>query len=171
MALICASILNVPQTFRDEWKKIAGFSSGCDEACLTLLSSLSADFVVHHRANQASDTGLKLVLHPSSARLSDVAESLHTDSGTVTLLFFKDWSLHGFLPDANNWAFIRPVEGCALINVANALQRFSEGKLHSPKHRVTQPFDGAKNRYFLSYFLRPDNQLMDKWGPVSDPSV
>lgn len=163
VALTGASISHLPQLFRDEWKKITEISAGCDEACLTLLNSLSTDFAVHHRANQPSNTGLKLVLHPSLAKLSDVPDSLHTDCGTLTLLFYKDWGIHAFLPDANMWAFTPPLEGCALINVANSLQRLSGGKLHSPKHRVTQPFNGAKNRYYLSYFLRPETVLVEKW--------
>ena len=157
------SIPHLPQLFQDEWKKISEFSAGCDEACTTLLNCLSSDFAAHHRADQPSDTGLKLVSHPSLARLSDVGESLHTDSGTLTLLFFEKVSIHAFLPDSNMWAFTPPLEGCALINVGNALQRLSDGKLHSPKHRVTQPSDGAKERYFLSYFLRPENRLIDGW--------
>jgi len=163
MAFASASTSHIPQLFQDEWKKITKFSAGCDEACLTLLNSLSVDFAVHHRPNQPSDTGLKLVLHPSLAKLSDVGDTLHTDSGTLTLLFYEDWGIHAFLPDANNWAFTAPFEGCALINVGNSLQRMSGGKLHSPKHRVTQPFDGAKNRYYLSYFLRPETALVEKW--------
>ncbi|RDL36128.1 Uncharacterized protein BP5553_06740 [Venustampulla echinocandica] len=168
VALNGASISKMPRLFRDGGAKISDFMAGCDEACLTLLNSLSEDFMLHHRVDQPSDTGLKFVLHPSLARLSEVGESLHTDSGTLTLLFYHDWSLHAFLPDAGIWGFLPPpAEGCALVNVANTLQRLSGGKLHSPKHRVTQPFDGAQNRYFLSYFLRPENELLEKWGSAN----
>jgi isopenicillin N synthase-like dioxygenase len=163
MDLKSDSIPNFPDLFQENRKNVTEFSAGCDKACLAILKSLSTDFAVHHRANQPSDTGLKFVLHPSLARLSDVGETLHTDSGTLTLLFYKDWSIHAFLPDANMWAFTPPLEGCALINVGDSLQRLSGGKFHSPKHRVTQPFDGAKNRYYLSYFLRPETALVEKW--------
>ena len=84
---------------------------------------------MHHRANQPSDTGLKFVLHPSLARLSDVGETLHTDSGTLTLLFYKDWSIHAFLPDANMWAFTPPLEGCALINVGDSAAEVVRGEV------------------------------------------
>lgn len=158
-----SSISTMPQLFQRDWAKISSFITGCDEACLTLLKSLSEDFMLHHRADHPSDSGLKFVLHPSLAHLSDVGENLHTDSGTLTLLFYKDWSIHAFLPDADRWAFIPPPpEGCTLVNVADTLQTLSEGKLHSPKHRVTQPIDGANNRYFLSYFLRPENEWINK---------
>ncbi|TAQ83726.1 hypothetical protein B7494_g7950 [Chlorociboria aeruginascens] len=163
VALRGAAISHLPQLFQDEWKKITEFSAGCDKACLTMLNSLSGDFAVHHRADQPSDTGLKLVSQPSLAKLSDVGDNLHTDSGTLTLLFYEDWGIHAFLPDANRWAFTPPLEGCALINIANSLQRLSGGEFHSPKHRVTQLFDGVKNRYYLSYFLRPETSLIETW--------
>jgi isopenicillin N synthase-like dioxygenase len=164
MAVASASKLPLPHLFRDGWREITAFGTGCDESCLTLLNSLSADFAVHHRADQPSDTGLKLVLHPSLSKLSDVGESLHTDSGSLTLLFYKDWSIHAFLPDAKMWGFIPPpMEGFALINIGNSLQRLSGGKLHSPEHRVTQPLDGARSRYYLSYFLRPETKFRESW--------
>ena len=163
VALKGASTLRLPQPIKDEWKKVTKFSAGCDEACLTLLNSLSADFAAYHRADQPSDTGLKMVSSPSLAKSSDVGDSLHTDSGTITLLFYKEWGIHAFLRDAGIWAFIPPLDGCALINVGNSLQRISEGKFHSPEHRVTQPFDGVKNRYYLSYFLRPETSVIEGW--------
>jgi isopenicillin N synthase-like dioxygenase len=163
MAIPAASIPNLPQLFQNEWKKITEIGSGCDDACLTLLNSLSTDFAVHHRPHEPSNTGLKMTLYPSYAKISDAPDDWHTDGGTFTLLFYKDWGVNAFLPDATMWAFTPPMEGCALVNVANSLQKLSGGRLHSPKHRVTQPFDGAKNRYYFSYFLRPETVLVEKW--------
>jgi isopenicillin N synthase-like dioxygenase len=161
MTLAGASIPQLPQLFRDEWQKITEFNAGCDEVCLTLLNSLSADFADHHRTDRPSNTGLKLVLHPSSAKLSDVGDNLHTDGGTLTLLFYKDWSIQAFLPDSNMWGFTPPMEEFPLINIADSLQRLSGEKFHSPKHRVTQLSDGAKDRHYISYFLRPENVTED----------
>jgi hypothetical protein len=56
VALMDASIPQLPELFRNDWGKISDFSAGCDEACLTLLNSLSADFAIYHRAKQPSDT-------------------------------------------------------------------------------------------------------------------
>ncbi|KAI9049979.1 hypothetical protein LZ554_006125 [Drepanopeziza brunnea f. sp. 'monogermtubi'] len=153
-----------PKLFRDQWEKISAFSTGCDEACMTLLHSLSADVAVeHHRADQPSDTGLKMVLLPSLESPPDPEGGVHTDNGSITLLFHHDWSIRAFLQDANGWAFAPPTEGCALVNVADSLQRLSSGKFLSPKHGVAQPFGGVKNRYYLSYFLRPETALLKQW--------
>lgn len=159
------NIVPVPYTsqiFLDYWKIITDFSSVCDEACLTLLNTLSKDYSTYHRSDQPSDTGLKFVSSPTLAKVSDVEENLHTDGGTLTLLFHNHWGLHAFLRDEGVWAFIPPSSECALVNVGNALRKMSGGKFHSPEHRVTQPFDGATNRYYLSYFLRPEISFMEK---------
>ncbi|EKD12996.1 uncharacterized protein L3040_007079 [Drepanopeziza brunnea f. sp. 'multigermtubi'] len=157
-----------PKLFRDQWEKISAFSTGCDEACMMLLNSLSADVVVkHHRADQPSDTGLKMVLLPSLASPPDPEGGVHTDGGSITLLFHHDLSIRAFLQDANGWAFAAPTEGCALVNVADSLQRLSSGKFLSPKHGVAQPFGGVKNRYYLSYFLRPETALLEQWSETN----
>ena len=158
------SDMNLPQLFHDEWTNITKLGAGCDDACLTLLKSLLATVAAHHRLGEPSDTGLKLVLHPSVERLSDVGETLHTDSGTLTLLFHNECSIQAFLPNAKLWAFTPPLEGCVLVNVGDSLQKLSGGKFHSPQHRVTQPFDGAMTRFYLSYFLRPEMGLLETWG-------
>ncbi|KAK6585698.1 hypothetical protein PZA11_002425 [Diplocarpon coronariae] len=163
VVLLGASNPNLPRLFKDEWDKIAEFNAGCDEVCLTLLSSLSEGFMMHHRIDQPSDTGLKMVLHPSLAKVADAGDGVHTDGGTITLLFYTQWGIRAYLPIEKSWAFLPPLEGCALINVANSLRRWSGGKFHSPKHGVTQPFDGARKRYYLSYFLRPQTSLLERW--------
>ena len=83
----------------------------------------------HHRDGQPSDTGLKLIYEPLLAKLSDVGDNLHMDSRTLTLLFYDKWSLHAY-PPSQGFAFPAPLEdGCALVNVADWLQRLSGNKL------------------------------------------
>jgi isopenicillin N synthase-like dioxygenase len=124
---------------------------------LAILSdALNIPLSKSHREHKPSDTGLKLVWETMQESLSDVVENKHTDSGTLTILFCEQWGTQLQLPDTGNWAFAQPMEGCALVNVAYSLQRLSGGRLHSCLHRVTQPGDGALNRVFVLYFLRPE---------------
>jgi isopenicillin N synthase-like dioxygenase len=158
-----SNVISLPYTsqiFLDYWKIITDFSSGCDKACLMLLNTLSKDYGSYHRLDQPSDTGMKLVSSAASAKRADVEENLHTDGGTLTLLFHNQWGLHAFLRDEGLWAFIPPSNKCALINVGNSLRKMSGGRFYSPEHRVTQPFDGAKDRYYVSYFLRPEDSFV-----------
>ena len=163
--------LQLPPTINSDTELIKHFSENCHTACDTMLSCLSDSLNLdtstrlerHHRRTETSDSGLKLIFEPSLAKLSDVGENKHTDSGTFTLLFYEQWGLHVYLPDEKRWAFAAVKPGCALVNVANSLQRLSGNQLHSPLHRVTQPADGAQKRCYLSYFMRPEHALKEAW--------
>ncbi|KAH0538092.1 hypothetical protein FGG08_005304 [Glutinoglossum americanum] len=161
----------LPGVLGDNADMLRKFSELSHSACLTMLSCLSDSLGLdkndrlekHHRQTESSDSGLKLIYEPSLASKGQVGDNKHTDSGTFTLLFYDQWGLHAELPEAKKWAFTAPVPGCALINVANSLQRLSGNRLHSPLHRVTQPVDGFAKRYYISYFLRPEHNLQEMW--------
>lgn len=168
---MAAGTIKWPDTMRNHSEMLTRFSNGCHEACQTIIARLSdalqleekKRFEQHHRDGQPSDAGLKLIYEPSLAKLSDVGDNLHTDSGTLTLLFYDKWGLSAYAP-AQGFAFPSPLEeGCALINIGDSLQRLSGNKLLSPKHRVSQPVDGADKRYYLSYFLRPEHATKEGW--------
>ena len=161
----------LPDSLSRNIKLLEEFSELCQHACQTMLSSLSeiltpneADrYEKHHRNEDQSDSGLKLIYEPSLEKVSDVGENKHTDSGTLTLTFCDQLGLHVENPETKKWAFIAPKNGCVLVNVADSLQRLSGGLVHAPLHRVTQPFDGFSKRYFLAYFLRPSHKLKATW--------
>ena len=163
--------IKLPSALQTHGDTLKQFSNGCHQACQTILARLSdalhlsgkQQFQQHHREGQPSDSGLKLIYEPSLAKLSDVGDNLHTDSGTLTLLFYDRWGLSAYAP-SRGFTFPAPLEdGCALINVGDSLQRLSDDRLLSPKHRVTQPVDGVEKRYYLSYFLRPENATKASW--------
>ena len=160
-----------PDALEHHGEALERFGRGCHDACQTIIARLSDALQLdperrleqHHRDGQPSDTGLKLIYEPSLAKLADVGDNLHTDSGTLTLLFYDKWGLSAYAP-SQGFAFPAPLEdGCALINVADSLQRLSGDKLLSPKHRVSQPVDGAEKRYYISYFLRPEYATKEAW--------
>ncbi|KAJ9208732.1 hypothetical protein DTO027B5_5298 [Paecilomyces variotii] len=153
--------LHLPELLGEEASLLNTFHNECHSAAHTLLSCL-ADMLTlpledYHQDGEPSETGFKLVAEPSLERASEVQENKHTDSGTLTILFYDKWGLQICLPTPENeWVFIPPPQpGCALVHGGNSLQRLSNYQLQSPLHRVTQPQDGAAERYFLSYFLRP----------------
>lgn len=163
--------LQLPELLAPHSEFFKGFSEKCRVACLKMLEcisnaleeSIGARIQECHRQGQSSDSGLKLIYEPTREKVVDVVDNIHTDSGTFTLLFYDKWGLEVELCGEERWAFTPALEGCALINVANSLQRLSGNRLHSPLHRVTQPFDGFKKRYYISYFLRPERRVKDSW--------
>ncbi|KAK7540667.1 uncharacterized protein J3D65DRAFT_616071 [Phyllosticta citribraziliensis] len=174
--LLRGGFIELPTSIADKTELIKRFNEVCHIASLSLLGSLfhslaqevhpsyDPDIVLgHHSHAFTSDTGLKLIYEPTVAQAADVVENKHTDSGTFTLLFYTEWGLHVFLPSTQRWAYAAPKPGCALVNVADSLQRLSKGVFHSPLHRVTQHEDGKRKRYYLSYFLRPMHQLKEQW--------
>lgn len=162
----------LPPILQAESGLVRDFNGLCHAAAMSLVSSLSDSLglkgdgrlELHHLQRDSSDTGLKLICEPSLAAAAAVVENKHTDSGTLTMLFYERPGLHVYLPKQDVWDFVAvPDPGCAFVTVADSLQRLSGGRFHSPLHRVTQPTDGAEKRYFLSYFLRPSNSTKAGW--------
>lgn len=66
------------------------------------------------------------------------------------------------LPGSKDWVFVKPMEGCAIINLGDAMVRFTAGVLRSNLHRVVTP-PGAQSeevRYSLVYFSRPEHDVL-----------
>ncbi|KAH8148298.1 uncharacterized protein LAJ45_07751 [Morchella importuna] len=151
--------LVLPAVFANDAEHFEQFTTMSHEIAHTMLAILSEElniaFGESNRDDKPSDTGLKLATSPLRESLSDITENKHTDSGTLTIQFCEQWGTQLQMPDGK-WAFVQARDGCALVNVADSLQRLSGGKLHSCLHRVTQPADGKEKRVFVLYFLRPE---------------
>lgn len=86
----------------------------------------------------------------------------HTDFGSLTILVNRLGGLQVLLPNSDDWVYVRPMPGCAIINLGDAMVKFSGGILRSNLHRViTPPGDQWKmGRQSLVYFLRPGNDVL-----------
>lgn len=104
----------------------------------------------------------------------------HTDFGEITILFnwlggLQVWS-EGCRGDFHNcvdpgpvvsdgrseqlgWLYVPPRQGCAIINLGDAMVHYTGGILCSGRHRGV-PAPGAQGRwprYSIVYFVRPEN--------------
>lgn len=73
--------------------------------------------------------------------------------------------------EENEWAYVVPLPGYAIINLGDAMTRFSAGILRSNIHRVNSPpGDQADcHRYSLVYFTRPEyNVVLKNLGSQSE---
>ncbi|KAJ6134066.1 hypothetical protein N7523_000388 [Penicillium sp. IBT 18751x] len=87
----------------------------------------------------------------------------HTDFGSVTVLFNRLGGLQVLPPGADaEWVYVRPLPGHAIINLGDAMVKFTNGLLRSNIHRVTAPpgIQGDSTRYSLVYFARPEDSVM-----------
>ena len=108
-----------------------------------------------HLDTEISASGLKLESVPTEAELKDVPFSEHTDMGTLTVLLCGQYTTEICMPGTQQWRFVEPREGCAIVNVGDALQKMTGGGLRSSVHRVGQPVSGKSERICILYYLRP----------------
>lgn len=114
--------------------------------------------------------------HPDTSTLG-----AHTDFGSLTLLFNRLGGLQVLLPPSiaaenatkdtgregkgmGSWAYVRPLPGHAIVNLGDALVKFSGGILRSNIHRVATP-PGKQadcDRFSLVYFMRPGDDVILK---------
>jgi isopenicillin N synthase-like dioxygenase len=91
----------------------------------------------------------------------------HTDFGSVTILF--NWlgglQIESRHPDRlGEWEHVRPLEGHAVINLGDAMVKFTNGALKSAKHRVVPApgEQGKLERISVVYFVRPHDAALMK---------
>ncbi|KAF2431544.1 Clavaminate synthase-like protein [Tothia fuscella] len=141
-----------------------------------------------HRLKAASGDQVRFLRAPPQPK-EDRGTALegHTDFGSITVLFNKMGGLqvrlpagiepippsrsnsldtieqlHGENGDGEKWVYVRPLPGHAIINLGDAMVKFSGGILRSDIHRVVSP-PGAQagtTRFSLVYFSRPEDKVM-----------
>ncbi|QIW94560.1 hypothetical protein AMS68_000078 [Peltaster fructicola] len=116
-----------------------------------------------HRLREISGDQVRWVKSPPQPQ-NDRKRALgeHTDFGSVTLLFNRLGGLQVRPPGQEEWLYVRPLDGHCVVNLGDALVKFSAGILRSNLHRVVNP-PGAQQhetRMSLVYFARPEDEVM-----------
>lgn len=136
-----------------------------------------------HKLDAVSGDQIRFIKAPPQEQsLEGVALGEHTDFGSVTVLFNRLGGLQVRLPDyiqplqpsssapsspveqalcTSGWTYVRPLPGHCIVNLGDALVKFSSGKLRSNIHRVVAPpgEQGKVTRYSLVYFCRPEDDV------------
>ena len=88
----------------------------------------------------------------------------HTDFGTLTILFNRLGGLQVLPPEEDEWLYVQPIPGHAIVNLGDALTKFSHRLLRSNIHRVVAPpgKQAELTRYSLVYFSRPQDDVLLK---------
>ncbi|OAQ65285.2 1-aminocyclopropane-1-carboxylate oxidase [Pochonia chlamydosporia 170] len=92
-----------------------------------------------------------------------IALGEHTDFGSVTVLFNRLGGLQVLPPGADaEWCYVKPLPGHAIINLGDAMVKFTNGLLRSNIHRVVSPpgEQADSTRYSLVYFNRPEDDVI-----------
>ncbi|KAL4968705.1 putative oxidoreductase, 2OG-Fe(II) oxygenase family [Aspergillus stella-maris] len=103
---------------------------------------------------------VKALPQPIDDRRTALGE--HTDFGSVTVLFNRLGGLQVLPPGVDaEWQYIRPLPGHAIVNLGDAMVKFTNGLLRSNIHRVVSPpgEQADSTRYSLVYFSRPEDDV------------
>ncbi len=118
-----------------------------------------------HRIDHRSGDHVRFTQNPIQPFNQDLASRAeHTDFGSITILFNWLGGLQIRTPETNQWVYVKPVPGSCVVNLGDAMVKFSAGILRSNVHRVVPAVgDQAKlTRNSLVYFSRPEDSVVLK---------
>ncbi|KAE8421233.1 hypothetical protein BDV36DRAFT_292430 [Aspergillus pseudocaelatus] len=154
----------LPSIAQDNLVLFDQFTAACHFISKLLLDCISdelglkgdARLETYHRDDCRSKSTLYFLHYPHGAQdPSQVGQNMHTDIGSLTILYAPQWGLQVFSPNDGAWEYVEPRPGHAIVNVGDTLRFLSNKRLRSALHRVL-PLGGIQNedRYSISYFLR-----------------
>ena len=89
-----------------------------------------------------------------------IRAAAHGDINTITLLLGAEEAGLELLSADGEWLAVAPPQGSLVVNIGDMLDRLTNGRLPSTKHRVVNPTGEAayRARYSMPFFLhfRPD---------------
>jgi isopenicillin N synthase-like dioxygenase len=101
---------------------------------------------------------------------SDLRTALgrHTDFGSITILFNQLGGLQILPPPfltggkEPEWTYVKPLRGHCIVNLGDAMVKFTNGLLRSNIHRVVSPpgEQAKETRYSVVYFSRPEDDVV-----------
>jgi len=164
--------LPCPELIKKNWVLLEDYTRNCRAAIDLMITHLEVQLKLPigtianlHRISEHSGDHVRFnrnAIHPYSETEAQQAE--HTDFGTLTILFNWLAGLQIRLPDTCEWVYVKPVPGSAIVNLGDALVKFTAGLLRSNVHRVVAPpppQDG-QIRHSLVYFSRPEDSVVLK---------
>ena len=90
----------------------------------------------------------------------------HCDGGTFTILWQDSLGGLEVRNKSGDWVGVPPIEGSFVINIANLLQRWTNGRFSSTEHRVINRY--GRDRYSIAFFVYPAHTTEIR--PVVDQS-
>ncbi|KAH8812530.1 hypothetical protein F5884DRAFT_855827 [Xylogone sp. PMI_703] len=162
--------LPCPDLITKNWSLLQEYTRNCRAAIDLMFAHLEKNLHLPpdtlanlHRINERSGDHVRFNKKAPSTYSEERAKmGEHTDFGSLTILFNWLGGLQIRLPDSGEWVYVRPVPGSAVVNLGDALVKFTAGLLRSNVHRVVPPLppqDGL-DRYSLVYFSRPEDAVV-----------
>ncbi|MBV9387278.1 MAG: isopenicillin N synthase family oxygenase [Chroococcidiopsidaceae cyanobacterium CP_BM_ER_R8_30] len=83
----------------------------------------------------------------------------HTDYGSITLLLQDGVGGLEVRTRQGKWIAAPPLPGTVVVNVGDAMQRWTNKQLCSTPHRVVVPTDAERSRYSVALFCDPNPEV------------
>ncbi|KAF4201968.1 hypothetical protein CNMCM8927_000882 [Aspergillus lentulus] len=162
--------LVVPTPLKENVHLLERFVTQVHEYAMCILSSLSdalrlsTNLKEKHRMDQPSTTSLGMLQYLSyGSSDDDIGHIAHTDIGTLAMVFSQTGGLQVLPPGTEEWRFIEPLPGHAIVNVGDSLSFLTNGALCSCLHRVVPPPDAVgQTKFSVVYLLRPEFDVVFK---------
>jgi len=161
--------LDSPQLVKDNMDLFKSYATNAHSIIIMMLGQFNEKLGLpegtlqnlHRLTAESGDHVRFLTAPPQPPEDRGVNAGAHTDFGSLTILFNWLGGLQVQLPGRTDWTYVRPVPGCAIVNLGDAMVKFSAGLLRSNIHRVVTPPGAQANetRYSLVYFSRPEDSV------------
>ncbi|KAK5107869.1 hypothetical protein LTR62_000579 [Meristemomyces frigidus] len=164
------SPLPQPRIIKDHWTLLQSYTRHCRQVIDLLITHLEVHLQLPvgtlaslHRVGERSGDHVRFNqagVQPFSEEAARAGE--HTDFGTLTLLVNWLGGLQIRHPVSDEWVYVEPIPGHVIVNLGDALVKFTAGLLRSNVHRVVPPpypQDGLV-RNSLVYFSRPEDAVV-----------
>jgi isopenicillin N synthase-like dioxygenase len=134
---------------------------------IAMALGLKSDFLDNFHRNPMSV--LKLNHYPPQ-EIMDETEIIgvggHCDGGSFTILWQDSLGGLEVRNKSGDWVGVPPIANTFVINIANLLQRWTNGRFSSTEHRVINRY--GKDRYSIAFFVYPSHSTVIE--PIVDQS-
>lgn len=168
-----------PQVLHDHNNLITSYTRNSHALVTTILEHLNTHLHLPagklqslHRLTAPAGDQIRLIKAPPQPP-SDLKTALgkHTDFGSITILFNRLGGLQILPPPSlvpsgqePEWTYVKPLRGHCIVNMGDAMVKFTNGLLRSNVHRVVSPpgEQGGETRWSVVYFSRPEDEVVLK---------
>ncbi|KAK1497055.1 2OG-Fe(II)oxygenase superfamily protein [Colletotrichum tamarilloi] len=182
----------LPTELESRRETMSAFFAGCDNLAKTLLEGLAVGLGMPRDFLSKAHTGeccrMRLINYPPVSEVSsstttsspqddaptsnseDIRAGAHSDYGSLTLLFRQPSDQGGLQvlrgggggnkPSA--WADVPCIPNAIVVNIGDALEFWTAGRLRSTVHRVAFPRSASENvaRLSIPVFIQPDRHVV-----------
>ncbi|PSN70289.1 Clavaminate synthase-like protein [Corynespora cassiicola Philippines] len=169
----------MPVTLQKSREHLRSFSAECERVGHALLQAFSIGLGLPKQFLSKSHTGeqnrFRMLHYPPVtaaaqskddilvAEDEDIRAGAHSDYGSLTLLFQEPGDAGGLQVWYNSaWLNVPYVEKAIVVNIGDALEFWTAGRLRSTIHRVTFPASKGPtgSRYSIPFFMAPDDDAI-----------